>query len=126
MTKAPASVDVLIELAIKRERRANFGEAIALLNAGEELPPLLALEEDGEGEGDGDGGDDGGDDGRGDGGDPAEDSPAATDEDGAEDEADMTEPSADEESGDDQAASREVREPAVRLGSEDPETGASG
>jgi hypothetical protein len=38
----------------------------------------------------------------------------------------MTAPSVDEESGDDQAASREVRTPAVRLGSKDPETGASG
>lgn len=39
MPKAPATVDVLIELAIKRERRANFGEAIALLNAAIELDP---------------------------------------------------------------------------------------
>ena len=39
MPKAPATVDVLIELAIKRERRANFGEAIALLNAAIELEP---------------------------------------------------------------------------------------
>jgi cell division protease FtsH len=100
------------------ERESLDAPAIALLDAGEELPPLSALEENGDGDGDGD---DGGDDG-----DPAEDSPAATDEDGAEDEADVTEPSADEESGDDQAASREVRTPAVRLGSEDPETGASG
>ncbi len=96
------------------ERESLDAPAIALLDAGEELPPLSALEENGDGDGDGDDGD------------PAEDSPAATDEDGAEDEADVTEPSADEESGDDQAASREVRTPAVRLGSEDPETGASG
>ncbi|MCZ6863320.1 MAG: tetratricopeptide repeat-containing glycosyltransferase family protein [Alphaproteobacteria bacterium] len=39
MPKSPATVDVLIELAIKRERRANFGEAIALLNAAIELDP---------------------------------------------------------------------------------------
>ena len=90
------------------ERETLDATDIQLLDAGEALPPLSTLEENG------------------DGGDPPEDTPSASAEDGVEPEAAIAAPPIDEGSGDDEAASREVRTPAVRLGSQDPETGAPG
>ena len=90
------------------ERESLDATDIALLDAGEALPPPSTLEENG------------------DGGDPVEDTPSASAEDGVEPETAIAAPPIDEGSGDDQAASREVRTPAVRLGSQDPGTGASG
>jgi len=91
------------------ERETLDAAEIKLLNAGEELPTLVPLEEKGD-----------------DGDTEEEGTPSQSAEDGAEPEAAVAVPPIDEGSGDDQAASREVRTPAVRLGSQDPETGASG
>ena len=90
------------------ERESLDATDVTLLDAGEELPLLSDLEE--------------GDDFL----DSTEDTTAASTEDEADLEVARTEPEIDEGSGDAEVASREVRTPVARLGSQDPETDTPG